>query len=425
MSTRRTSFVVAMLSAALVPVCLFGCSKDSGTKGAGPASVASIGADSSARNTITVDPALLASGRIVIGAVEKRAPRSEQRVPGEIRSSESGNAEAGTLVSGRVASVEVTEGARVKKGQILAWVDAPEVGRATAEFLRARARADVAGRKLARQQDLERQQATSANAVDDARAEEAAARADLLASRTLLASLGGVEPAADSERTLAIVRVPVRSPIDGVVEKRDAVVGAPVSPDRSLFRIVSAPSGMTTRVLPRGQGDAGAAILGTSSPNTVTVIARIPESADVPAAGARATLVGRGDPKQTCQGVATGTLGAIDQGTRTTSLRVEPDARGCEWLVPGGYVEVLFAGGGAGSESVLVVPREAVVDVNGVPCAFVATEKPGELTVRPLRVQPGAGPDQVVESGLSEGEKIAIKGALLLKGELLRAELRQ
>jgi cobalt-zinc-cadmium efflux system membrane fusion protein len=390
-----------------------GCNKDEARTGTAPVALSSASPDA-AKNVVTVDPALLASGRIQLGAVERRAPRGEQRVPGEIRSSESGNAEAGTLVSGRVASLEVAEGAHVKKGQILAWVDAPEVGRATAEFLRARSRAAVAGRKLSRQLDLEKQQATSANAVDDARAEDAAARADLLAARTLLAGLGGVEPSVDSERTMAVVRVPVRSPIDGLVEKRDAVVGAPVMPERSLFRIVAGP-----------RGDGGAEARGSSSQSTVAVIARIPESADVPAAGATATLVGRGDAKQTCQGVATGTLGAIDEGTRTTSLRIEPE-RACTWLVPGGYVDVVFArAAGAGGESLLVVPREAVVDVNGVPCAFVSTGKPGELVARALRVKTGAGPDLVVESGLAEGEKIAIKGALLLKGELLRAELGQ
>ncbi|MDL5410497.1 hypothetical protein QSH82_24890, partial [Escherichia coli] len=70
----------------------------------------------------------------------------------------------------------------------------------------------------------------------------------------------------------------------------------------------------------------------------------------------------------------------------------------------------------AGGDSVLVVPRDSVVDVNGVPCAFVASGAEGQLTARPLRVRSDAGPDVVVESGLSEGEKVAVKGALLLKG---------
>ncbi len=350
-----------------------------------------------AHGPIKVDRELIAQGRIKIALVERRAPRGQLRVPGEVRSSESGSAEAGTLVSGRVASLEVTEGTRVTKGQILAWVDAPEVGRASAELLRARARAALAARKLERQLELDRQQATSKNAVDDARAEDQAARADLLAARTLLANLGGQEPPAESDRATAIVRVPVRSPIEGVVARRDAILGAPVSPDKSLFTIVAA--------------------------GHVVVLARVPETSTVPPVGTKATLTARGGAAATCDATATGTLGAIDTATRTTAVRIEPGA-GCAWLVAGGYVDVAFPGVAAGEGRDLVVPREAIVDVAGVPSAFVPGATEGEFAQRAVRVRPGEGPEIVVEAGLAEGDKIVVVGALLLKGEMIRAELQ-
>ena len=393
---RRAFFVAACALTALAAACKGtpATEKPAAEKSA----VATV--DAATHGPIKIDRDLITQGRIKIAVVERRAPRGELRVPGEVRSSESGSAEAGTLVSGRVATLEVTEGTRVTKGQVLAWVDAPEVGRATAELLRARARASVAARKLERQLELDKQQATSKNAVDDARADDQAARADLLAARTLLANLGGQEPPPESERATAIVRVPVRSPIDGVVPRRDAVLGAPVSPDKSLFTIVAA--------------------------GHVVVLARVPETAVVPPVGTKATLIARAAAAAaatTCDASVTGTLGAIDTTTHTTAVRVEPGAA-CTWLVAGGYVDVSFPGIAAGDVRDLVVPREAVVEVGGVPSAFVPGAAEGEFLQRAVRVRPGEGPELVVEAGLAEGDRLVVQGALLLKGEMIRAELQ-
>ena len=353
-------------------------------------------AAASARSSVVVDDTLVAQGRIALGAVERRAPRSELRVPGEIRPSERGSAEAGTLVAGRVASIEVADASHVNKGQVLAWIDAPEVGRAAADLVRARARAALAARKLERQLDLERQLATSKNAVDDARAEDQAARADVLAARTLLANLGGQEPPADIDRATAIVRVPVRAPIQGIVTERSVVVGAPVTPEKSLFRLVAE--------------------------GRVTVLARVPETSPLPSDGTQATLIARGAATTTCTGTVTGTLGAVDETTRTYAVRLAPES-GCGWLIAGGYVDVVFPGALSGRGTELLIPRSALVDIGGVSSIFAPGEGAGEYRVRAVRVRPGTGAELVVESGLAEGDRIVVGGTLLLKGELQRAEL--
>src|SRR4051794_31007679 len=74
------------------------------------------------KNRLIVDRQLLTTGRIKLSAIAARSLSGELRVAGEVRSNESGSAEAGTLVAGRVASLEVAEGAKVKRGQVLAWV---------------------------------------------------------------------------------------------------------------------------------------------------------------------------------------------------------------------------------------------------------------------------------------------------------------
>ena len=59
-----------------------------------------------------------------------------------------------------------------------------------------------------------------------------------------------------------------------------------------------------------------------------------------------------------------------------------------------------------------------------MPSLFVPVAgREGDFERRTVRVTSTFGADSVIESGVAEGERIVISGALLLKGELLRAEL--
>jgi hypothetical protein len=288
-------------------------------------------------------------------------------------------------------------------------VEAPEVARVAAEVIRARARAEAASRKEERQKDLDQQQATSKNALDDAITDARVARADLSAARTLLLALGGVEglpasPGSENERIAS--RVAVRSPIDGVISRRDATLGSAVQPERSLFEITST-----------GQ---------------VSTLIRWPESLpQVPRDGQRVQVRSRtaGESRSSCPAKVSGDVGPIDTTTRTRPIRVETtDA--CPWLVAGAFVTVdvpqtQTQGQGAPTTPAVTIPRRAVVDIHGVPSVFLAKEPLGEFVVRPVRLGPDLGDAVSVEAGLRAGERIAVGGAALLKGELLRSELAE
>jgi cobalt-zinc-cadmium efflux system membrane fusion protein len=269
------------------------------------------------------------------------------------------------------------------------------VGRAAAELLRARARAVVAQKKLARQLALDKEGATSQNAVDEARADALVAEADLAAARTLLFQLGAGEPS--SEPSALGIRVAVRAPIDGVVVRRHAVLGGAVTPDHALFEIVAK--------------------------ERTAVLAAVPEGAEVPPVGTAARLYPRATTGE-CEAVVSADLGVVEGATRARSIRVE--AKGaCPFLVTGGWVEVGLATAVATTTPVLVVPAEAVVEVHGVPVVFVLAAEGATIVFRPrtVRLGPSVGLDAVVEDGVGVGERVAVGGTLLLKGELLRSEL--
>lgn len=357
---------------------------------------------STSATRVKLDPQLVAKGRIKLETAAPRALTGALRVTGEVRSSEEGSAEAGTLVPGRVASLEVGEGAKVKRGQVLAWVDTPEVARAASTLLLARAHALVAHRKRERQETLAAASATSQNALDEARAEDEVARAELLSARTLLLSLGGTEPPVDSGASALNVRVPVRAPLAGIVAERNAVLGGAVSPERALFRIVA---------------DGGASL---------SVVARIPETAPLtPSAGDAATLTSRRAGASPCQARVSGSVGGIDADTRTLGIRLTPDPA-CVWLLPGSFVDVVFARAHQSAPtSGVTVPRSAIVEVRGQPIVFVASSAQGEFDAR--SVQQGEADEERVNlsAGVTAGEQVVVEGALLLKGELQRSELEE
>jgi cobalt-zinc-cadmium efflux system membrane fusion protein len=384
---KRFFFAMVVLAA--------GCRGSS--SGDAPAPAPSASAAESAR-TVKIAPELVASGRVRSEKVHRRGVSPERSYPGEVIAAESGRAEATSLVSGRLSAIEVGVGSAVKKGQVLAYVDAPEVGRAVADVMRSRARVDVATRRLARLESLDQTGATSKNALDDAQAEVRVAQADLAAARTLLATLGGSEGRVDAGAAPMAVRVAVRSPIDGVISARAGVLGGPVSPDRALFTIVAG--------------------------GRVAVVARIPETSALPSAQAVVSIARRGG-EGSCPGVLRGDLATIDEDTRARSVRVEPDAS-CTGLSPGGYVDVLVRDGaptGAEAATGIVVPYEAVVEIHGATVVFAAEAAPGSFKLIAVRTRPAGPRELVVEDGLADGTTVAVTGTLLLKGEVLRAEL--
>ena len=388
-----------LVSAILAVLLGAGCSHDAaaGAPLGGEALVKPAEAD---KARIEIDPALIERGRVRVAAAERLRLDGELLLAGDVVPAEDGEADVGALVTGRIAAISAAEGDHVKKGQTLALIEASEVGRATAELLRARGHAVMAARKLGRQLDLDKQAATSQSAVDEARAEDQAARADLTAARTLLATLGAAEPA-DSDGARAVtVRVAVRAPIDGVVVQRSAVLGGPVTLERSLFHIVA--------------------------PDRLLVRARLPESAGfTPPAGALAVIRPRAPSggAARCEATVVSSFGVVDESTRTLPVRLRPSGP-CPFLVPGGYVDVALRAPSAGDgPAVVVVPAEAVVEVRGVPTVFLAGDRPGVFTPRAVRVGLTAGASVAIEAGLAAGDRVVVDGAVLLKGEMLRSIL--
>lgn len=341
---------------------------------------------------IHVDASLLASGRVQVATIERRPPKDAWLLPGEVVAGELGAADATTLVAGRVASIEVKDGAPVQKGAVLAWVDAPEAVRATADLLRARGRSVQAAHVLVRQEQLAKENATSQNALDDARTADAVAKADLLAARTLLHSYGGAESQSGTS-----ARVAVRAPIAGTVSERFTTLGSPVTPERPLFHLVA-----------RGE---------------VYVVAKLPETVTtLPNEGDAVTIWPRevsGSERTSCAGTVVRVFDAVDE-QQQRRVRVAPTA--CSMLTAGRTVEAAFAS--SRTPAGLIVPRDAVVEIKGADAVFVLAPD-GSFALRMVRIGVRTETERVVDEGLQDGDQIVVRGVVLLKGEVLKGELGQ
>src|SRR5438445_10671615 len=68
------------------------------------------------------------------------------------------------------------------------------------------------------------------------------------------------------------------------------------------------------------------------------------------------------------------------------------------------------------STTVLAVPKEAVIEVAGKPFVFVQSAD-GRYVRRPVVTGAISGDTIQIREGLQAGERVVVKGALLLKGE--------
>jgi len=322
-------------------------------------------ADAAAAGVSVVTPARGGGGDILL--------------PGRVTLAANALAALGAPVSGAVERVHVSAGANVAAGTPIATLRSADAasGRASLDAAGASARAAqaAAGRDrrlfeagVVARQDWEASQAAAEKAQADYRAAQAQVR-----------TMGG--PAADGVTIL-------RSPITGVVTRIEAQVGGVLSQ--------------------------GAPVAEIADPSRADYVF------DAPAAAADSIRLGQVIHVQTPDGQELpATISAVAPGAgggNTATVRARPSGK----TAPVGSVVSARVITAAGAGGAIIVPSEAVQTVAGRPVVFVT--EAGGFRARP--VTPGrvaAGFTEILR-GLAGAERIAGKGAFLLKAELGKGE---
>jgi cobalt-zinc-cadmium efflux system membrane fusion protein len=293
-------------------------------------------------------------------------------------------------VTGRLLGEDVVRlGSEVKAGDILGWVE-PAFNEFTAKLVEAEAEASRAAAVLEqtkvgleRTRSLFEQQAKSQREVQEAELAYRSAQAAFESARTIQ-QLYRATGATFQDGSL---RIALKAPFAGVVDRVAAGVGQRVEPEQPVFTIVN--------------------------PKPAMVQAQVPE-----------TLITRLQPKlgatlQIGEVVMTNGLTFVamgrelDSATRSLLLTYALEREGeSDQSIAIGAAGTLSVATGKAAEAV-AIPAAAIVEEEGVAIAFVQVS--GE-TFEKRDVKPGVQDGRWTEiiSGVSEGERVVTDGAYTL-----------
>lgn len=341
------------------------------------------------------------SREVVAGAKIRTEPAMKEALaptlslPGEIAADPDRSARVSSPVAGRLAEVRFREGSTVKKGDVLAVLRIPEIGKVRAAHSATVAKAAAARANADRLAGLADKGLSPKQEALAARAEADALEAESKALGEQLSALGMGTTGAGSELAL-------RAPVSGTVVTRDAVVGQPVTTEQTIASIADLSEvWFLARVFEK---DLGRLEVGASA--EVTLNAYPAERWD-----GKVEYVGK----------------QIDAVSRTVNARVRLTNRD-DLLRLGlfGTARVVAKGSGgdagAAPEAVLVVPRSALSEIAGKTVVFVAVGE-GEYETHEVTVGDAAAGRVRVLAGLREGEPVVVEGAFTVKSVLLRGTL--
>ncbi|MFN7917969.1 MAG: efflux RND transporter periplasmic adaptor subunit [Vicinamibacterales bacterium] len=302
--------------------------------------------------------------------------------------------EAVPKAAGRLEAVNVKLGDRVSRGQRLAKLDDREIieqvkqAKASFDVSAATIRQREADLKLAqtnldRSRSLYERQLIPRQTFDDTDARYQAALAALDLARAQYAQA----QARLDELNINLANTVITSPVSGFVGRRALDPGGWVTPNTTTF-------------------------ISVVDISTVRMVANIVEK-DLRriTSGMKADVTVDAYPGEKFAGRIAQVAPVLDPSTRTAQIEVEvPNANAR--LKPGMYAKVDFVV--EHKENTLVVPANAVVDVNGKKGVFLPDE--GDVArFKPVTVGMSQ-PDQVeIVDGLAEGTRVVTTGAAALR----------
>ena len=384
---------VAMLSIACVAL-FFGCPKaPSGTSGSGAAST-SAHVDEKEHPTIPrrihLDESVVTASKIRTEPARMEPFSAVLSLPGEIATNPDRTARVSSPIAGRLDRVDFREGATVKKGDVLALVRIPELGKLKSAYAEALARARAAKVTAAREEELFAAHATSERSYLDAKTNAETTQAMATGLGEQLAALG-----AGSSSNPALLAL--RSPLDGVVVARNAIVGQPISAEQSIGTIVDlSEAWFLARVFEKDLGQLHA--------------------------GARADVVLNAFPHEAFDGSVEYVGREVDPVARTLTARIVLTNRDDLLRIGLFGTARVSTNESVAQPAVLVVPRSALTQLGNASVVFVR-EPDGDFELHEVVTGQAALGKLEIISGLRAGENVVVDGVFTLKSVALKSSL--
>ncbi len=297
-------------------------------------------------------------------------------------------------ISGKIVAVRASLGDSVAAGQTLVTLDSVELGEALNRYHQSKTRLALAQSNMERVRSLVEKKIAARKDIYQAETEFKMAQSELHTDTERLSLYGVALPGRRGENQRRPL-LPVRSPIGGIITEKHAIVGELSDPTKSLYTVADLSS--VWLQIDINEKDLAKVHKGQSAIVTVSAF-----------------------PDSKLKGRITYIADLVDQATRTVKARIEVANPGRR-LKPEMFatVELTLA---ADAPAVLVVPEEALQDLDGKKVVFVA-EHDDEFVPRPVEIGRTAGGMVEIISGLHEGERYAFKGAFILKSEIKKGEM--
>src|SRR5437870_1196689 len=301
-----------------------------------------------------------------------------------------------SLVGGILRSVKPELGQNVKRGQTVAVVFSNELAEAQSRYLAALAALDEHHRHHLRTVKLVEIGAASRQELEEATSKYRDAESNVanLRQKLLLLGLSSQRIASLDSTSQISSEVSVPAPSSGTLTSRSVNPGEVIEANKELMRVTDLSS--------------------------VWVVGQVYEK-DLATVrvGSGANITSDAYPGRVFRGRVSYVDPKVDSATRTAQVRIELANPGQMFKI-GMYVNVAFASLGTAEKTMPVVAKDAVQTIGNQQVVFVATDKPAEFALRPVRLGPERNGFYPVLEGLNSGERVVTQGSFLLRAEWLK-----
>jgi cobalt-zinc-cadmium efflux system membrane fusion protein len=333
-----------------------------------------------------------AQPRIETTVVELSQSRQALTLAGKVAYGEDRYSRISSPLQGRVVEVRAHLGDRVKAGAVLLVIDSPDIAQAYSEYVKEDSELRYATRAYELAKDLYEDKAMPLKDLKQAENELIKARAEFRRAKERLLSLrvSAEELNKPLDKQKITSRFEMKSPLTGTVVERAVTPGQSVSGDPSQVLFTVADLDMLQVMADLYERDLSLVKEGQFAKVNVEAYPGV----DFPA-----TIAAIGD--------------IVDPSSRTIKVRAWVNNEEHK-LKPEMFARLQLEVGEAAQ--FLVVPREAVLEVDGKQFVYVVDSQ-NRYVKQEVKVA-SVSPDQVrILEGLTRGQRIVTKGAVLIKGQ--------
>ena len=173
---------------------------------------------------------------IELGTVKQVNLGATLKVNGQLELPPQKMASVSAIIGGRVQSVAVIEGDKVRKGQVIARLSNPEFITMQRDYLSAKSNISFLEKDYQRKQELLKDGITSSKSFQQAEAAFLEGKSALNATKATLQLMGINVSALESGKIVSTI--PIVAPIKGYIQNVEINIGKYVSPEQEMFEIV-------------------------------------------------------------------------------------------------------------------------------------------------------------------------------------------